>query len=129
MRTGKHIEERPGCINFSVVGRNATKDNRAKYILWDRETNERSNIANAFNMMFPDLEANVGGETGLDIAPKGADKSQILKDFDGDMVYFFGDAMDEGGNDYALKIANKYGKNFTVSDWKDTWDKLRELGE
>jgi len=129
LRTGKHIEERPGMVNFSVVGRNATPSERAKYVLWDKETNERSNIANAFNMMFPDLQANVGGETGLDIGQKGSDKSQILKDFRGDMVYFFGDAMDEGGNDYALKIANKYGKNFAVSDWKDTWTQLKELGE
>ena len=30
LRTGKHIEERPGCVNFSVVGRNATKKNRAE---------------------------------------------------------------------------------------------------
>ena len=129
LRTGRHIEERPGCVNFSVVGRNATKKNRVEYVLWDKKTNERSNIANAFNMMFPDLQANVGGETGIDIAPKGADKSQILTDFKGAEVYFFGDAMNEGGNDYALKIANKYGKNFTVKDWKDTWDKLKELGE
>lgn len=129
LRTGNHIEERPGMINFSVVGRNATKDQRKEYVVWDKETNERSNIANAFNTMFPDLQANVGGETGLDIGPKGSDKSQIMVDFDGCEVYFYGDAMDEGGNDYALKIANKYGNNFHVSGWKETWDKLKELGE
>ena len=129
LRTGRHIEERPGCVNFSVVGRNANAKERKAYVDFERNNNERRKIADAFNMMFPDLQANVGGETGLDIVPKGADKSQIMVDFEDCEVYFFGDAMDEGGNDYPLKIANKYGKNFAVKDWKDTWDKLKKLGE
>lgn len=127
IRTGNHIEERPGMVNFSVVGRNATVKQRKEYVDFERHNNERKKIADAFNMMFPDLQANIGGETGLDIGPKGADKSQILGDFKGSEVYFFGDAMHEGGNDYALKIANKYGKNFQVKDWKDTWEKLKGL--
>lgn len=127
IRTGNHIEERPGMVNFSVVGRNATLKQRKEYVDFERHNNERKKIADAFNMMFPDLQANIGGETGIDIGPKGADKSQILDDFKGSEVYFFGDAMHEGGNDYALKIANKYGKNFQVKDWKDTWDKLKGL--
>ena len=129
LRTGNHIEERPGMVNFSVVGRNANAKERKAYVDFERNNNERRKIADAFNMMFPDLQANVGGETGLDIVPKGADKSQIMVDFKDCEVYFFGDAMDEGGNDYPLKIANKYGKNFAVKDWKDTWDKLKKLGE
>ena len=28
LRTGNHIEERPGCVNFSIVGRNATLGER-----------------------------------------------------------------------------------------------------
>ena len=129
VRTGNHIEERPGMVNFSVVGRNATTEERQSYIKYDEINNERRGIANSFNIMFPDLQANVGGETGLDIGPKGSDKSQILKDFEGCEIYFYGDAMEEGGNDYPLKVANKYGKNFPVDNWKDTWDKLKELGE
>ena len=129
LRTGNHIEERPGMVNFSVVGRNANAKERKAYVDFERNNNERRKIADAFNMMFPDLQANVGGETGLDIVPKGADKSQIMVDFKDCEVHFFGDAMDEGGNDYPLKIANKYGKNFAVKDWKDTWDKLKKLGE
>ena len=32
IRTGNHIEARPGMVNFSVVGRNATIEQRAKYV-------------------------------------------------------------------------------------------------
>jgi phosphomannomutase len=128
IRTGNHIEERSGMVNFSVVGRNASLYERKQYADFDEENKERIKIADAFNMMFPDLQATVGGETGIDIAPKGSDKSQILIDFkEEDTIHFFGDAMFEGGNDYSLKKALwERGNSSThqVSDWKNTWELL-----
>ena len=128
IRTGNHIEERSGMVNFSVVGRNASLYERKQYADFDEENKERIKIAKAFNMMFPDLQATVGGETGIDIAPRGADKSQILRDFkEEDTIHFFGDAMFEGGNDYSLKKALwERGNSSThqVSDWENTWELL-----
>ena len=126
IRTGNHIEERPGLVNFSVVGRNATQEQRAEYVAYDTKENERATIANAFNTMFPDLSATVGGETGIDISPKGADKSQIVKDFDKqDKLWFFGDAIYEGGNDYPLaKIVKNHRK---VNGWQMTKEYLQVL--
>ena len=130
LRTGNHIEQRSGMANFSVVGRNANAEQRAKYVEYDTVKNERINIASAFNTMFPDLHATVGGETGIDIAPRGADKSQILRDFkEDDTIHFYGDAMFEGGNDLPLAYALKdfqLGFSHQVRDWKHTWEKLRE---
>jgi len=82
LRTGLHIEERPGMVNFSIVGRNATLGERKFYVKYDQEHNERNKLAKQFNKEFPNLQAVVGGETGLDIFEKGNDKSQIIKDFD-----------------------------------------------
>ena len=82
LRTGLHFEHRPGMCNFSIVGRNATLGERKLYIEHDIRIDERNRIAKAFNTMFPDCRAVVGGETGIDIFPKGCDKSQILRDFD-----------------------------------------------
>jgi phosphomannomutase len=76
LRTGNHIEERSGLVNFSVVGRNANAEERAKYVEYDSFEEERNIIANSFNIMFPELQATVGGDTGIDIAPRGLDKSQ-----------------------------------------------------
>ena len=127
LRTSLHFEHRPGMVNFSVVGRNANTEQRKMYVDWDTSQNERNEIAKEFNYMFPDLEARPGGETGIDIAPKGADKSQILADFDADdFIVFFGDRMDEDGNDYPLANANKQGKNHHVKNWKWTWEILRD---
>jgi phosphomannomutase len=126
IRTGLHFEHRTGMVNFSIVGRNANIDERAKYVLWDKERHERVCIADQFNLMFSKLEAKVGGETGIDIAPKGADKSQIIRDFDKkDVIYFFGDKMDEGGNDYPL--AQVVTHAIPVLDWGQTWDFLKKI--
>jgi len=126
LRTGLHFEHRPGMINFSIVGRNANKEQRAEYVAWDIEHNERDYIAYNFNLIFTDLEARPGGETGIDIAPRGADKSQILQDFDDDdFIVFFGDRMDEGGNDYPLALSNYNGTNYHVKGWEETWEILR----
>jgi phosphomannomutase len=128
LRTGNHIEERPGMVNFSVVGRNANKEEREQYVVYDMFTNERDTIASAFNTMFEDLDARPGGETGIDIAPKGADKSQIITDFDkDDITWFFGDRMDPGGNDYPL--AQVVNKTRHVTKWKDTWEYLQIFQE
>ena len=128
IRTGKHIEERPGMINFSVVGRNANAEQRASYVTYEEQNSERKKIAEAFNTMFPDLSAKVGGETGIDISPKGADKSQIVKDFDKeDTLWFFGDAIYEGGNDYPLaKLIKNHRK---VNGWSQTKEYLQFFQE
>lgn len=129
LRTGNHIEERAGTINFSIVGRNATLGERKLYIKHDIENRERESIAFQINFEFPDITATVGGETGIDLYRKGGDKSQILEDFDDpyDDVYFFGDRMDESGNDWPLARKLKPKQVFHVTDWKHTWRSLQEL--
>ena len=129
-RTGLHFEHRPGMVNFSIVGRNANADERAHYVKWDKDTKERANIAAMFNAIFPDLEAKIGGETGIDISPKGFDKSQIVNDFfDSDILHFYGDAMQEGGNDYPLAkliLDKNLGFCYNIQDWKNTWILLKD---
>ena len=83
-----------------------------------------------FNAKFPTILAQPGGETGIDIYPKGYDKSQIIKDFsDSDNLYFFGDRMDVDGNDFTLAeaIKLKHGITYQVNDWIDTWNHLKEI--
>ena len=136
-RTGNHIELRPGCLNFSIVGRNANTEERAKYVKYDKLNNERRNIAATFNYIFAESDAQVcakvGGDTGLDIYPIGGDKSQILTDFnESDNIHFYGDAMFEGGNDKPLANALKLrqlGFSHEVKGWEDTWEKLRKISQ
>ena len=130
IRNGNHIERRPGGVNFTILGR--AEDpfiGRDRYVEWDRQTNERHDIAERIRNQFPDLTVAVGGQTGLDIGPKGADKSQILRDFsEDDELYFFGDRTEKGGNDYTLAegVKSRGGKSYKVDTWKDTWKLLDE---
>ena len=130
IRTGKHIEERPGCINFSILGRG--EDNmkyRSEYVAWDRQAEERDKLAQNIRRLFPDLSVTVGGETGLDISQKGHDKSQILQDFEThDTITFFGDKTYAGGNDHSIAYAiinQKLGKVHQVSNYNETWEILK----
>ena len=130
IRTGNHIEERPGMINYSLIGRNATMRERKAFVEWESWNSSRRRTADAFNIMFPELQATIGGETGIDIGPKGSDKSQILRDFyrKSDKIIFFGDAIFEGGNDLSLAnaIADKeLGMFYKVTEWKETWEILK----
>ena len=128
VRTGLHIEERPGCVNFSIVGRGANQTERLVYSDWDEIKGERRAIAERFNKKFPELHAFVGGVTGVDISDKGSDKSQIIRDFQDGGVVFYGDRMEEQGNDRPLADAilnNKLGEVISVTGWEDTWRKLK----
>tara|TARA_Y200000002_G_scaffold80717_1_gene63679 strand:+ start:88 stop:792 length:705 start_codon:yes stop_codon:yes gene_type:complete len=125
IRNGLHIERRPGGVNFSILGRGKdTFNGREEYVKWDKERLERVDIAERLKTQFPDLEVQVGGQTGLDLSPKGSNKSQILRDFDKtDDLHFFGDMMEEGQNDYPLAMAildNMMGTCYNVNDYKET---------
>ena len=125
IRNGNHIERRHGGINFSILGRGKDpSDGRAEYIKWDKERLEREDIADRIRNQFPELTVALGGQTGLDIGPIGSDKSQILRDFSkDDKLYFFGDRMHMGGNDYTLgqSIKKMGGVTYPVNTWKDTF--------
>lgn len=138
LRTGRHIEKRPGLINFSTVGRNATLGERQFYVKYDTEHKERHTIAEHLTKNFPKYNFQVAGDTGIDITLKGRGKEQVLTDFEkSDMILFIGDKCKQGGNDYDIALAVKErsegknsfaygpGKYYNVEDWKDTWEILK----
>jgi len=114
-RYGNHIEDRGSMVNFSIVGRDCTQEQREEYFEWDKQSLERKIIANAIKEKFPDLDAVIGGQISIDIYPKGNDKSQILEHIENieerfcpEKYIFIGDRTMKGGNDYPLaKIMNK----------------------
>jgi phosphomannomutase len=123
LRTGLHIEDRVGLCNFSIVGRNATKEQRQHYVEYDRKNKDREMLVELINSNYPEVEATIGGETGIDIYQPGKDKSQVadvLKPF-----VFFGDSIYPGGNDYT--IATKALKYYNVKSWTETYDYLLSI--
>jgi len=133
LRTGTHIEDRTGMCNFSIIGRGCTLEERKTYVEWDEKTEERFTIADAFMKQFPDLQADVAGETGIDIFPKGKNKAQIFGDLAHyDELHFFGDKTEPGGNDHDLAqlIEQRDGGHVhAVRNWEHTWEILKEINK
>tara|TARA_R110000765_G_scaffold223038_1_gene327160 strand:- start:685 stop:1407 length:723 start_codon:yes stop_codon:yes gene_type:complete len=126
-KTGNHLEYRNGMLNFSVVGRNATPDQRAAYVEWDERKKERWAVAVtllAHTEDFGNIDVSIGGEISIDIYPKGKDKSQAvskIRQLHGLPIVFMGDRMEPNGNDYPAAKALKAGDAACqVENWKMT---------
>jgi len=130
IRTGTHLDKRPGLVNFSIIGRNCTQSERQEYIEYDNAFQEREHIAAALRRKYSDFDIQIAGETGIDITLKGKDKSQIIKDFDtSDQLHFFGDKMNPNGNDYSLaqRVLERNRFVYNVKSWEETWEHLKKL--
>ena len=117
VKSTNHREDRDAMLNFSVVGRNCTLEERQQYFEYDKKTGEREKIAAEVKRGWPGIDAVIGGQISIDIAPIGNDKSQVIKKIkddynipfmDGVRYIFVGDRTMEGGNDYPLaKVMNE----------------------
>jgi len=110
-RYGNHIEDRGSMVNFSIVGRDCTQEQREDFFKWDNENNERTRIANIIKTKATGIDAVIGGQISIDIYPEGNDKSQVLKHIDYDECIFIGDRTEQGGNDYPLAKLMEETKN------------------
>ena len=133
-RYGNHIEDRGSMVNFSVVGRNCTQEQREKYYEWDKEKGERRKMSIFLKNKFKDLDAVIGGQISIDIYPKGNDKSQVLNVIEQERLIppneyiFIGDGIENGGNDYPLA---ELMDNTPICDWYHTkgWKHTQEILE
>ena len=137
VKAGNHIEDRGSMLNFSIVGRNCTQNQREDYYRYDNLTGERKRISKYIREQWRDLDAVIGGQISIDIVPKGFDKSQIMKHIDetykkrnvDDCEYiFYGDRIEEGGNDYPLAQlleSRSDGRVHKVENWLDTMEQLQ----
>ena len=67
VRAGNHIEDRGSMLNFSVVGRDCSLDQRLHYFEYDCESNERNNIAEEIMIKWDNLDAVIGGQISLSL--------------------------------------------------------------
>ena len=131
-RTGKkHVDLRAGMMNFSILGRGCTREQREEYIEYDLEYGEREELANEFNDMFKTFSAQIAGETGIDISEVGKDKGQVFKPLEElyNSIIFFGDDTQPGGNDYPFveKITGFPHRVFSVTGPEDTFETLESI--
>ena len=133
-RCGNHIEDRGSMVNFSVVGRDCTQEQREDYFEWDKAMGERNIMCMEIKGTYPGVDAVVGGQISIDIYPKGNDKSQVLNVIEQERLIppseyiFIGDGIENGGNDYPLA---ELMDNTEICDWYHTkgWEHTKEILE
>ena len=128
IRAGNHMEHRVGMLNFSIIGRDCTQEQRLDYNRYDNEVRERENFCKHIMEVFPSIEATVGGQISIDIYEKGKNKAQIIKLIQGP-IHFFGDKTQEGGNDYAIasQLLTPPHKVSQVENWQETQKLLENI--
>jgi len=134
VKVGRHVEVRPGMINFSIVGRNASKEQRKSYAAYDNGESEREKIVEKIGSKYPELEFAVGGEISIDIYPKGRDKAQAIDvlrlSHGASPLIFMGDRTEYPGNDHGIvKELQKYENCqwYQVDSWEDTQVNLARI--
>ncbi len=105
--TGHFISYRDSLINWCPVGRNADDEQRAEFILFDKENNMRIKFKDSIQKYLSAYGINnvtlaLGGSTSIDIFPDGWDKTFALRHFPDNVCWFVGDSCEGSGNDRTL---------------------------
>lgn len=125
---GEILEDRGSQITFSALGQKAPGEAKQA---WDPTGAKRLALRDAVAERVPDLEVRAGGSTSIDITRSGIDKAYgmaKLAELTGiplSSMLFYGDRLDEGGNDYPVLALGV--PSVTVEGWEDTADKLDAL--
>ena len=109
---GTFLEIRQCTVNICIIGRSPsmTKEQRIAFDAADARVGIRRKFLQDMEAKFGtstpyNLVFSIGGQIGIDCAPKGWDKTFCLQFIDSeeyDTVHFFGDKTQEGGGDYEL---------------------------
>ncbi len=125
---GDIIEDRGSQITFSALGQQATPE--AKYA-WDPDGTKKAALRDRVAESLPGLEVRAGGSTSIDVTREGIDKAYGMQklmeaiDIGMDDILFFGDRLQEGGNDYPVKAMGI--DSLEVSRWEDTVGRLEAI--
>jgi len=128
IKTGTFVEWRQSQINFSVIGRNCSLEQRRDYVKWDQKSGEREKIIEHLRDQFQGwgLSFRLGGQISIDITREGWDKSYAFTNLieSPDQCVFFGDKICKDGND--LDIAMKCARYHNVEGPADLILQIQE---
>ena len=107
-KTGTFVEWRDSQINFSLIGRNCSLEQRDDYAKWDEKSGERDRAIEQLRETFKNwgLSFRKGGQISIDITRRGWDKSYALQSIaeSPEDCVFFGDRIEGNGNDSDIAV-------------------------
>lgn len=104
---GEVIEDRGSQISISMLGQLAPAEK--KYAWAEKNSDKRLELRAAIADEIPNFEVRAGGTTTIDITHVGIDKAYGMKKLMEQLelvkkdIFFIGDKLEEGGNDYPVK--------------------------
>lgn len=130
-KRGLFVEMRDSMVNISPVGRNCNDKERQQFFEYDKEHKIRENMVQVFKKEFGkyNMHFSIGGQISIDCFPTGWDKRYCLQHLEGEgikNVYFFGDMVHEGGNDYEIFEDDRV-VGVAVCTPQDTLEKCKEI--
>ena len=110
--SGNFISYRESLLNWCMIGRDASHEERAAFTIEDAEKELRKHLCECLRVRLDasglhEVDLALGGSTSIDIYPKGWDKTHALRHLGEATVWFAGDKCTPSGNDYALYSALK----------------------
>ncbi len=130
--TGHFIDYRGSMINWCPIGRNANKEQRKEFAIYDKENDFRKRLMNNLNtkvsLRCPNkVDVKLGGETSFDIYPVGWDKTYGLRHFNDYKCWFVGDKCFPGGNDFEVhQMLSIEGRAYSTANTMQTGWIIRE---
>lgn len=134
IKRGTFVEYRSSMVNISPIGRGCTREERNEFFELDKREKFREAMVRELEKRFGDhgLCFSIGGQISIDCFPKGWDKTFCLRHIQHEgieNVYFFGDMIAEGGNDFEIYM-HKDVHGTGVNGPDDTYEKVdRKLCE
>ena len=125
---GETIEDRGSQISWSALGQDIVDELGQEGVRmkedWDPDNKKKLKLVDYLSPILEEFEVRAGGTTTIDITKKGIDKAYGMRkimemlDIPKEAIFFIGDRVIEGGNDYPVKQMGI--DTMQISDWKET---------
>lgn len=125
---GEVIEDRGSQISWSAYGQDIVDELGEEGVRlkeeWDTDNSKKLAMVHYLTPFLTEFEVRAGGTTTIDITKKGIDKAYGMKklmellDVSQDEIFFIGDRIFEGGNDYPVKVMGI--DCLQISKWEET---------
>ncbi|HEV7453678.1 MAG TPA: HAD-IIB family hydrolase [Candidatus Saccharimonadales bacterium] len=125
---GEIIEDRGSQISWSALGQDIVtvlgEEGVRRKEEWDADNTKKEKIRAAAADLLPEFEVRAGGLTTIDVTLPGIDKAYGMKklmellEIGKEEIFFIGDRIYEGGNDYPVKIMGI--DTLQIGHWKET---------